>query len=146
MYENQNTQKLDTFMYDLDTNSDIEFDSEDSSTVEYFIRLINQKYDNNKITDEKCTPPEKHGLSNSFCIIPAYYQKNGNLTHINFFEIIKDDIRNLRPLNKYQLEYIKQMNSEDKTALIEIFNQSLKVVNDLLDVEVDVNIKHFPKV
>lgn len=146
MYEKQNTQKLDTFMYDYDNGSDIEFDSEKSSTVEYFIRLINQKYDNNKITDEKYTPPEKHGLSNSFCIIPSYYQKNGCLTHIDFFEIIKDDIRNFRPLNKYQLEYIKQMNSEDKMVLIELFNQSLKLVNDLLDVEVDVNIKHFPKV
>ena len=37
--------------------------------------------------------------------------------------MIKDDIRNYRPLNEYQLEYIKKLDDETKNELIHIFNK-----------------------
>jgi len=101
--------------------------------IKYFTNIIEKIYNTSSIENDKCAPPEKHGLSNSFRIIPEYYQKEGRLTHVDFFEIIKDDIRNLRPLNKYQMKYIKQMNSEDKMMVIELFNEGYFAVSALFD-------------
>ena len=81
-------------------------------------------------------PPDKHGLSNSDVIIPAYYNLHKNpskILDLDFFEIIKDDIKNLRPLNKYQLKYIKEIKDEYKYELIEIFNECLYVFKEFLD-------------
>jgi hypothetical protein len=58
------------------------------------------------------TPPKEHGLLNSDYIIKPYYQLHKNphkILDINYYNIIKDDIRNFRTLNKYQLEYIKNL-------------------------------------
>lgn len=103
--------------------------------------------------DEKCKneekdhdiwiPPSKSGLSNGEVIIPSYYQKkiqfinNGNTyeticVKINYLTIIKDDIRNLRKLNKYQLSYIKyDIDDNSKNEIIDIFNHSIGSVSDL---------------
>ena len=52
-------------------------------------------------------PPSKSGLSNSNYIIPTYYQTNNNkILDISYYEIIKDDIKNYRKLNTYQLNYV----------------------------------------
>jgi len=75
-------------------------------------------------------PPEKNGLTNSDPIIPLYYLKtivneiDGNeeeikLIKIKYIDVIKDDIRNLRKLNKYQLSFVKyNLSKEDKNDII----------------------------
>jgi len=78
--------------------------------------------------------PTEHGLSNSDIIIPSYYNLHkdpSNILNIDFYEIIKDDIKNYRILNKYQLEYIKEIKDEYKYELIEIFNHCIKIFNEL---------------
>ena len=81
------------------------------------------------------TPPTENRLKNSDYIIPQYYQLHKNpkkIFTIDYFEIIKDDIRNLRPLNKYKLEYIKSLPNEYKDELLEIFNSCIETVNQIL--------------
>jgi hypothetical protein len=68
--------------------------------------------------------PEQPGISNSGRIIPIYYDRPENkILTIDYLNIIKDDIRNYRPLNEYQLEYIKKLDDETKNELIHIFNE-----------------------
>jgi hypothetical protein len=64
--------------------------------------------------------PKEHGLSNSDVIIPSYYKLHehpSKILDVDFYEIIKDDIRNYRILNKYQLEYIKEIDDKYKYEL-----------------------------
>jgi hypothetical protein len=80
-------------------------------------------------------PPKQHGLSNSEVIIPQYYYDKKDLSKIidiDYYEIVKDDIRNCRVLNKYQLEYIKKLPSECKDELIDIFNDCLILLNEVV--------------
>ena len=74
-------------------------------------------------------PPEEHGLCNADAIIPSYYHLHKNpqkMQSFDYYEVIKDDLRNFRPLNKYQFEYIKStLSSEDKDELLRIFNESV---------------------
>jgi hypothetical protein len=81
-------------------------------------------------------PPKEHGLINSDVIIPQYYFNNkdpSKILNINYYDIIKDDIRNYRVLKKYQLEYIKKLPSEYKDGLIDIFNDCLRIINEFTD-------------
>ena len=81
-------------------------------------------------------PPKEHGLINSDVIIPQYYFNNkdpSKILNINYYDIIKDDIRNYRVLKKYQLEYIKNLPSEYKDELIDIFNDCLRIINEFTD-------------
>lgn len=81
-------------------------------------------------------PPTESGLSNSNVIIPAYYHIDkhpSKIIDIDYYEIIKDDIRNYRALNSYQLEYIRNLTSHElKNELIEIFNECIKMFNELI--------------
>lgn len=80
-------------------------------------------------------PPKEAGLANCDFIIPSYYHLHKNphkLFTIDYFEIIKDDIRNLRILNKYQMEYIKGLSHEYKNELFDIFNECIATINDIL--------------
>ena len=62
-------------------------------------------------TEPSWKAPACHGLENSPRIIPEYYMttnlKNGILK-IDYYEMIIDDIRNLRPLSPYQMKYIRK--------------------------------------
>jgi len=89
-----------------------------------------------KIDEEKdgsVESPKQFGLSNSEVIIPSYYEIHkhpSKILNIDFFEIIKDDIRNYRPLNNYQLEYIKEIKDEYKYELIELFNICFRSIQE----------------
>jgi len=51
-------------------------------------------------------PPKQSGLDNCNTIIPKYYHLHKNpqkIFSIDYLDMIKDDIRNFRNLNKYQL-------------------------------------------
>lgn len=85
--------------------------------------------------DEKFewTPPKEHGLTNCNYIIPKYYQNpEKKILNIDYYDIIKDDIRNFRPLNKYQLEYIVSIEDNYKNELLFIFNECMTSFNAIL--------------
>jgi hypothetical protein len=69
-------------------------------------------------------PPSKSGLDNSEEIVPSMYFQNKNVVNdINFFNVIKNNIINYKTLSERQLEYIKNLNNEEKYELIEIYNK-----------------------
>jgi hypothetical protein len=58
--------------------------------------------------------PKEYGLRNS-PIIPCYYINHRiNLFDLDYFEMIKDDIRNMRILNTYQMKYIRNLSDDKK--------------------------------
>ena len=85
-----------------------------------------------KINNNDCQPPSRYGLSNSEPIIPSYYMKYVNciindkelnipFLNIEYLTIIKDDIKNHRKLNTYQILYIKsKLSEQDKNDIIDI--------------------------
>jgi hypothetical protein len=80
-------------------------------------------------------PPTEPGLSNSAVIIPSYYNLHDNpskILELDYFEIIKDDVRNCRVLNEYQLKYIKELSHECKNELFDIYNRCIKMYNDVI--------------
>ena len=81
-------------------------------------------------------PPSESGLSNSNVIIPAYFHIDKNplkILDVDYYDIIKDDIRNYRVLNSYQLEYVRNLTSHElKNELIEIFNECIKGFNEFI--------------
>jgi hypothetical protein len=80
-------------------------------------------------------PPTEPGLSNNEVIIPSYYNLHDNpslILELDYFEIIKDDVRNCRVLNEYQLKYIKELSHECKNELFDIYNRCIKMYNDVI--------------
>ena len=76
-------------------------------------------------------PPTKHGLSNCQSIVPNYYARSyKNILDIDYLTIIKDDIKNCRVLNDYQMEYIQSLNNCEKQELFVLFNQCVQMFND----------------
>jgi hypothetical protein len=89
-----------------------------------------------EVEETPYTPPEKPGLQNSRVIIPSYYKLHSNpqkMFTLDYYEIIKDDIRNMRELSDLQIEYIKKLSHEDKNELFDIFNKCLKCINESFD-------------
>lgn len=79
--------------------------------------------------------PKESGLCNSNVIIPKYYQLHkhpSKIFTIDYYEIIKDDIRNLRALNEYQLAFIKELSHDNKNELFDIFNKCLLVFREIV--------------
>lgn len=70
-------------------------------------------------------PPNTYGLQNSKRIIPDYYFTNhsyNKIFDIDYYHIILDDIRNMRPLNEYQIDFIKELHDRDKMKIIKELN------------------------
>lgn len=88
-------------------------------------------------------PPSSHGLTNSEQIIPTYYfktvsfiqngeEKETKYLKIDYFSMIKDDIKNMRKLNKFMLNYIQyDLSDEEKNEIIILMNES---INSFIDV------------
>lgn len=88
--------------------------------------------DDDTLSDWK--PPEEHGLNNNQYIIPVYYHNSRtNSITMDYYEMIKDDIRNMRTLNKHQLEYIKTLYDDKKNELFDIFNSCIVTINNVLN-------------
>jgi len=81
-------------------------------------------------------PPKEHGLNNSNVIIPSQYisfiHNNNKSLDIDYFTIIKDDIRNFIPLDCYKLKYISSLSHDDKNEIINIFNECIKVIHKVI--------------
>jgi len=113
-------------------------DSKDKNTT-------NKK--NKKNTNEEeieWMPPSMPGLNNSEQIIPTYYLKKTGLVNeegeeikyinIDYLSIIKDDIRNLRKLNKYQIDYIKNnVDAETKNEIMDELIHSNRTCIDIIN-------------
>ena len=87
-----------------------------------------------KSVEDGWTPPSTHGLGNSERIIPAeHLDINRPLHNLNLFETIKIDIRNLKPLSEFQLNYISShLNKENIMELIEIYNECFHYVEKVM--------------
>ena len=83
-------------------------------------------------------PLRKHGLHNSPRILQrAYIERMMQGIPIDYFEILKDDIRNIRPLTKDQLDFVKNLNLEEMFEIIEILNNVTKTLIQLVDLPPD---------
>ena len=52
---------------------------------------------------------------------------------IDYLSVIKDDIRNMRKLNKFQLSYIKyELDNEAKNEIIELMNTCIENIGELV--------------
>lgn len=110
-------------------NNNYNFRTNVNKPLAQILDIPEMKYDDPNVW----VPPKEYGLRNSIYIIPDYYNNsNTNYFNLNYFEIIKDDIRNMRVLNNYQMEYIKQLSHNEKNELFELFNQCLVTVNDIV--------------
>lgn len=81
-------------------------------------------------------PPNTHGLSNSNIIIEPYYHLHkapNKILELDYLRVIKDDIRNYRPLNTYKMNYIKTLPDKDKNDLLDLFNDSIKTMGDIVE-------------
>jgi hypothetical protein len=81
-------------------------------------------------------PPKEHGLHNSDVIIPEYYHLDrhpSQIIDLDYLRIIKDDIRNLRILNETELDYIKNLDHDQKNELFMIFNECVKFINEYVN-------------
>ena len=110
------------------------------------IKNIKESVDEIKYTinEYECKPPSRYGLSNSEPIIPSYYTKYLNciidgkefeipFMNIEYVTIIKDDIRNMRKLNNYQISHIKtRLSEKDKNDIIDLLINSNNNLIDLL--------------
>jgi len=54
------------------------------------------------------------------------------MLNMNYFEIIKDDVRNFRKLNNYQMEYIKDLTNDEKNELFNICNDCIGLLKSLI--------------
>ncbi len=59
--------------------------------------------------------------------------KNNKILDIDYFLMIKDDIRNFRKLNTTQMKYIEELDSKHKQELFEEFNNIIDVINDIVN-------------
>ena len=98
----------------------------------------------NSIDNTSYKPPSRYGLSNSEPIIPTYYikyidtimnNKDVKIPYINveYLTIIKDDIKNYRKLNQYQISHVKtKLSDEDKNNIIDLLLNVNAILIDLL--------------
>jgi len=93
---------------------------------------INDNHDHNLQTDWK--PPSNYGLSNSERIIPQhYFERNQKSMDIDMFYELTKDIRNLKPLNHVQLNFIKTLPKEKVMEIIELYNLCLQNMEEFLN-------------
>ena len=84
-------------------------------------------------TTVQWTPPEKSGLDNCNYIIPPYYNIHNNYTKsfsLDYVAIIKDDIKNYRKLNLFQLEYMKTLEDKYKDDLLDTYYICMNYIID----------------
>ena len=82
----------------------------------------------------KTEPVAMHyGLSNDEVIHTLYKYHNNCMVSVDYIDVIKDDIVNLKPLDKKQMEYVFHLNTEEKNEIIILFNQSIETFSQYID-------------
>jgi hypothetical protein len=105
--------------------------------------MLSEEKFNTLKNEEEYKPPSSYGLRNSEPIIPNYYIKkfsfeiddkkyNVEYLQIDYLQVIKDDIKNMRKLNVYQIDYIKNcINNETKNELLQSLSTCIDfIIND----------------
>ena len=83
-------------------------------------------------------PPKTSGLRNSFPIVQrCHIEKMERGEKIDYFEIMKDDLRNIRPLTKAKFEYIKDLQPHQLFEIIEIYNNVTKLLMQIAELPQD---------
>jgi hypothetical protein len=83
-------------------------------------------------------PPKTCGLRNSFPIIQrTYIERMERGERIDYFEILKDDLRNMRPLTKEKFEYVKNLKPCQMFEIIEIYNDVTKLLMQISNLPQD---------
>lgn len=86
-------------------------------------------------TEQNIQPALKYGLENSEIIIPSYYKLHENpcnIIYFDYYNVIQDDIRNLRPLNSSELLYVKKLKDEYKDEIITLMNEVIYHLTEIL--------------
>lgn len=99
------------------------------------VKVFDENSTINKELETNWNCPNTYGLDNSQRVIPEYYinkNKNNKILNIDYFLMIKDDIRNFRKLNTTQMKYIEELDSKHKQELFEEFNNIIDVINDII--------------
>jgi len=120
---------------ETETKNELDLSKLSPSLIKYFNINTNTDIDTNTCNkkDSDWNPPETPGLNNSFRIIPEYYmKKNKQMIDIDYFDIIIDDIRNLRKLNDHQLNFIKTLNNDEKQTIFIELNKLFDTIHTLL--------------
>lgn len=123
--------------YDYEESSESDYDDDDENEElqcknldPALAKLMGIIIEEQKVTD--WNPPLKPGLDNSKEIVSSGYLKtNSILKDLDEFKIIKDQIVNFRKLTDKQLDYIKNLNNEQKFELIQIYN---KVIDSTVEI------------
>ena len=116
---------------ELNLDSDSKLVSKSLDNIDTNLKIKELNLDSDSSSDSSSNInwdiPQTHGLSNSNQIIPKYYFSNKDLKKINtidYYEMILDDIRNMRVLNEYQINYIKnKLSLEQKDIIISEYNK-----------------------
>jgi hypothetical protein len=120
--------------FDYDESSESEYEEDDEEIKCKNLDPVLAKLMGLIIEEQKeitWKPPMKPGLDNSEKIISSIYLNNSNYD-IDFFKVIKDDIINYKKLTERQLEYIKNLNNEEKFELIQLYDKMIEVtINNL---------------
>ena len=101
--DSDNNQIIDSDNESINSNKEYIFKTNVNKPLSELLGIKEFNYDKNFYWKQ----PDKHGLSNSDYIIKPYYKYDkypDKILNINYLDIIKDDIRNIRVLNNYQLE------------------------------------------
>jgi hypothetical protein len=130
LYENDDSEtvSIQSFKYDDDNNT---IKASISSNLSELLGIPKNTIET---ANYDWNPPEKNGLNNCNTIIPSYYIKSyDRVIDIDYYTIIKDDIKNYRPLNNFQLDYITKIcTNEEKNYIISLFNNVLNNFADFL--------------
>jgi hypothetical protein len=59
-------------------------------------------------------------------------QKRGRSIEINTFSVLKDDIKNYRPLTEFQLMGIEYLSENEKIEIIKLYNTMIISLQDIL--------------
>lgn len=101
--------------------------AQSDNPIDYLLDYIkNGRFESNQADSSLCNPPSRYGLENCEPIIPSYYFTNhdyNTIFQIDYYHIILDDIRNMRPLNNYQIDCIRSLDQEKKMEIIEEFHK-----------------------
>jgi hypothetical protein len=120
------------FISDIDTDVSTSSFSSSENSVNCNTKMEHKDFAPHQ--QSEWTPPNMHGLRNSYPILQRFYidkMRNGN--PIDYFEILKDDIRNNRPLTNSQLEYVKKLHPEEMFQVVEIMNEVIKILIQIAD-------------
>ena len=117
--------KMSNNLSTIDEDEDSKQEAKNNSPRSMFSDTTDDK------ASEKCdwVPPKTHGLGNSFTILQqTYIRKIQRGEKVDYFEILKDDVRNMRPLTEHQMEYVKNREKWELIEIIEILDQVNKML------------------